>query len=233
MSTTKYAKQKKRGRNVANIRPGPEGELVLPNDAGFVHYYREFLNKSEADEIMQKTQDARSWARSPIKFFGKSVLQPRDTAFFGTKLYSYSDEKRAPTGWEDDAPASTTLKELGLKIERHLGLPTDWFNVILANRYHHGKDFMGWHADDEKSLGREPVIASISLGAERRFVIRPKRDASEEEVVEKIEYVLGHGSLLVMSGKMQQHYQHSLPRVAMSKCDSKRLNFTYRHVFEE
>lgn len=176
---------------------------------------------------------ARSWARTPITFFGKSVLQPRDTAFFGTKLYSYSDERRAPTGWDEDPPASTMLHELGLRVEQRLNLPRDWFNVILANRYQNGHDFMGWHADNEKSLGEQPIIASISLGAERRFLIRRKGNLDAEQPHEKIEYRLAHGSLLVMMGRMQTLYQHSLPKVALSKCSSLRLNFTYRRVLDE
>lgn len=223
----------KRGRTSAIIRPGPEGELLLPDGAGSVCYVRNFLSEAEANELMEQTKNANSWARTPISFFGKSVLQPRDTAFFGTKLYSYSDERRIPTAWDEDPPASTALKKLSLRIEEHLKLPKDWFNVILANRYHHGRDFMGWHSDNEKSLGDEPVIASISLGAERRFLIKRKCGKEEENPTEKIEYILEHGSLLVMKGKMQKLYQHSLPKVALSKCDKLRLNFTYRRVIDE
>lgn len=220
------------------VVPGPEGQINLPNDAGQITYAANFLNIEQADKLLRETKDAKSWERTPITFFGKSVLQPRDTAFFGTKLYSYSDERRKPTGWNDDLPASSALKQLGNSIESSLNLPKDYFNVILANRYHHGQDFMGWHSDNERSLGDQPTIASISLGAQRRFLIKPKNstlqeDQEEKVVAEKIEYVLEHGSLLVMSGKMQKLYQHSLPKVALSKCDQLRLNFTYRRVIDE
>lgn len=228
-----HKKISKRNKPVQAIRSGPEGEFLLPNGAGSVFYVREFLSTSEADELIEQTKDARSWARTPITFFGKSVLQPRDTAFFGTKLYSYSDERRIPTDWDEDPPSSTALKKLGTRIEQHLQLPKDWFNVVLANRYNNGQDFMGWHSDNEKSLGREPIIASISLGAERRFLVRRKGDKQEDKPREKIEYVLAHGSLLVMTGRMQQLYQHSLPKVALSKCNKLRLNFTYRRVIDE
>lgn len=231
----KSASSTKRARTLHqwSIRQGPEGILQLPHEAGTVVYVEDFLSKAEADEIAERTKDARSWERAPISFFGKSVLQPRDTAFFGTKLYSYSDERRQPTGWSEDPPASTALHELGQRIAKYLELSPDWFNVILANRYHHGQDFMGWHSDNEKSLGDEPIIASISLGAERRFLIRPKPGTSTDKPLEKIEYTLAHGSLLVMTGKMQQLYQHSLPKVALSKCSELRLNFTYRRVIDE
>lgn len=229
-STARAAKRARQPQVV--VKQGPEGELKLPDDAGSVVYVREFLSASEADALLEKTSESRSWARSPISFFGKSVLQPRDTAFFGTKLYSYSDERRVPTHWDDDPPASTALRDLGMRIEEHLSLPKGWFNVILANRYHHGQDFMGWHSDNEKSLGDDPIIASISLGAERRFLVR-KKGVSPHQTREKIEYVLEHGSLLVMSGRMQGLYQHSLPKVALSKCNSLRVNLTYRRVIDE
>lgn len=228
-------KPHKRARRPSSppIRQGPEGELHLPDNAGTILYLPQFLTEQQADTLLAQTMHARSWARTPITFFGKSVLQPRDTAFFGTKLYSYSDERRAPTGWDEDPPASTMLHELGLRVEQRLNLPRDWFNVILANRYHNGHDFMGWHADNEKSLGEQPIIASISLGAERRFLIRRKGNLDAEQPHEKIEYRLAHGSLLVMMGRMQTLYQHSLPKVALSKCSSLRLNFTYRRVLDE
>eukprot|EP00178_Gracilaria_changii_P027866 TRINITY_DN924_c0_g2_i1.p1 TRINITY_DN924_c0_g2~~TRINITY_DN924_c0_g2_i1.p1 ORF type:complete len:348 (-),score=28.28 TRINITY_DN924_c0_g2_i1:4439-5482(-) len=215
------------------LLPGPEGELLLPHNRGKITYYKNFLTKQQADRLLQATANARSWARTPVTFFGKQVLQPRDTAFFGTKLYTYSDERREPTGWEEDPPASNALHEMGKRIETFLGLPQDWFNVILANRYHNGRDFMGWHSDNERSLGSEPIIASISLGAERRFLVRLRKAYQQQQPPERIEYVLEHGSLLVMSGKMQSYYQHSLPKVALSKCNELRLNFTYRRVVND
>lgn len=233
MQKTSTNASKRRQPLQFTLRRGPEGELLLPNGAGKITFYKHFLTKLEADELLQATVDARSWARTPVTFFGKKVLQPRDTAFFGTKLYTYSDERRQPTGWQDDPPASTALHELGHRIETALGLPTEWFNVILANRYHNGRDFMGWHSDNERSLGDEPIIASISIGAQRRFLVRLRAAYHTGDTPEKIEYVLEHGSLLVMSGKMQSFYQHSLPKVALSKCNSLRLNFTYRRVVNE
>lgn len=231
------------------IKRGPEGEFILPDNGGRILFIPQFLTTSEADTLMEATRNARSWARAPITFFGNSVLQPRDTAFFGTKLYSYSDEHRLPTGWNEDLPASAAVKELGTRIEQKLGLPGDWFNVVLANRYQHGRDFMGWHSDDEKSLGAEPIIASVSVGAQRKFVVRKKRPrgndslasfnstshTTEERMLDfdKLEYMLTHGSLLVMSGRMQQRFQHSLPKVALSRCSDMRLNFTFRRVFDE
>lgn len=232
MSPPRRQKRPRRSRPPAP-RPGPAGLLTLPDDCGSILYIPNFLPAAHADTLLSQTLHAKSWARTPITFFGHQVLQPRDTAFFGTKLYSYSDERRVPTAWHQDPPASTALHQLAHAIERRLGLPPDWFNVILANKYHHGQDFMGWHSDNEKSLGPEPVIASVSVGASRRFLVRRKRAAHDTSPPDKIEYLLDHGSLLVMSGKMQNLYQHSLPKVARSKCDSVRLNFTFRRVLDE
>lgn len=134
-----------------------------------------------------------------------------------------------PTGWNDDAPAGPAILRLANKIESNLGKPEGWFNVVLANKYLHGQDSMGFHADDEASLGPSPLIASISLGASRKFVIRPKKTLTLDEPF-KLEYSLTNGSLLVMSGPMQQWWEHSLPKVALSKCDAVRINLTFRHV---
>lgn len=229
---TRHGKQSNR-KNVILVRPGPEGELILPNDGGSVLYISAFLSRSEADALLEQTAGAKSWARSPITLYGKSVLQPRDTAYFGTKRYSYSNERREPTAWEEDPPASTALNVLRVKIEQFLGLPKDFFNVALCNKYNSGEDYMGYHADNEKSLGPEPLIASVSIGAERRFLLRPNVAAGLGPNAHKTEYVLRHGSLLVMKGRVQQCYKHALPKVALSKCNEVRLNFTYRRVVEE
>jgi len=180
--------------------PGPDGELKLPNDTGSITYENSFLTESEASSVFNDCLAARSWSRTPITFFGKSVLQPRDTAFFGTAHYSYSGERRSPTGWNEDAPASVAIDSVRKRIERHLNLPEGWFNVVLANKYYHGQDSMGYHSDDEAS---NPC---------------------------KIEYQLANGSLLVMRGKMQTYFEHALPKVAISKCDNVRINLTYRRV---
>lgn len=210
---------------------GPDGECILPNDAGTITYEKSFLSQSEATAVFSDCLSAKSWSRTPITFFGKSVLQPRDTAFFGTAFYSYSGERRQPTGWLDDAPGSVAIDNVRKKIQEHLNLPDDYFNVVLANKYYHGQDSMGYHADDEASLGKEPIIASISIGAVRKFVVRPKKTQRHLFTNPcKLEYQLENGSLLVMRGKMQQFFEHALPKVAISKCDATRINLTYRRV---
>jgi alkylated DNA repair dioxygenase AlkB len=214
-------------RSSVPTRAGPSGTLTLPNKYGTVTYIQEFLIRSEADALFEKTIDAPAWQCTPITFFGKSVLQPRDTAFYGTAPYSYSDETRPPVHWDAQPPASNALFDLKCRIELLLELPTAYFNVALCNKYTNGTRYMGYHADDELSLGECPIIASISVGTERRFLLRPK-DSAKLEDSRRIEYVLAHGSLLVMAGHTQKYYKHALPKQA--RATETRLNFTFRHV---
>jgi len=97
------------------------------------------------------------------------------------------------------------------------------FNSVLLNRYRGGGDYMGWHSDDEPELGPAPVIASLSLGAARRFLLRRGDDPAR-----KAEYLLGHGDLLVMAGQTQQFYQHALPK--MARVQGERINLTFRWI---
>lgn len=227
---------------------------------GYIEYKPDFLSKSEADTLLSVVQNAKSWARQPIRLFGKDIMEPRDVILFGTAPYTYSSMKRTPIGWNDDLPSSDRVYSLGCRIEDHLGIERDFFNTVLANKYYHGRDFMGWHADDEVALGAHPLIAAVSVGAERRFVVRRKKNKTmkvaakkstansdgdvnadgmkqkeeEEEGFEedwdRMEYVLGHGSLLVMSGNMQEYYQHCVPKTALSKCNELRINLSFRRV---
>jgi len=97
------------------------------------------------------------------------------------------------------------------------------FNSVLLNRYRNGADSMGWHSDDEPELGHAPVIASLSLGASRRFLLRRR-----EEHARKAEYLLGHGDLLVMGGDTQRYYQHAVPLTTRSQ--EERVNLTFRLI---
>jgi alkylated DNA repair dioxygenase AlkB len=227
----KMQKRRRSGQNdirsAVPTKLGPDGTLDLPNTYGTVTYIPKFLNRKEADALFECTLNASAWECTPITFFGKTVLQPRDTAFYGTAPYSYSDETRPPVHWSAEPPASTALFELKLQIERALDLPPGYFNVALCNKYLDGKKYMGYHADDERSLGECPIIASISVGAMRRFLLRPKENAFLEDSA-RTEYVLAHGSLIVMAGLTQRYYKHSLPKQA--SVSEPRLNFTFRHV---
>ena len=97
------------------------------------------------------------------------------------------------------------------------------FNSVLVNRYRSGADAMGWHSDDEPELGAQPVIASLSLGAARRFAFKHRHDAALKQTLE-----LGHGDLLLMGGDTQRHYKHALPRTV--KPVGERINLTFRQI---
>ncbi len=219
-------------RRILPVRDGPVGKLELPRNSGCISYEPSFLTAEESESLFNDCVDAKSWQRTPILFFGKMVMQPRDTAFFGTRFYSYSGERRMPVGWNDDPPASNAICALGRRIEKFLDLPENYFNVVLANKYLNSRDGMGYHADNEKSLGPEPIIASISVGAVRKFVVRPKKSFEMGASPCKYAYNLKNGSLLVMSGKTQTYYEHAIPKVALSKNIGVRLNFTFRHVVD-
>jgi alkylated DNA repair dioxygenase AlkB len=184
--------------------------------AGRLDYAPQFLPRSVADRLLLALSGEVDWAQRPIVMFGRRVLQPRLTAFHGDAgvAYRYSGKTLSAKGW---TPA---LGELRDWLRKRLGQD---FNCVLCNLYRDGRDAMGWHADNEPELGLEPLIASISLGAPRRFQLKP-RSANGE----RVELVLEHGSLLVMSGDLQQHWLHQLPRAL--KIGEPRINLTFRQI---
>ena len=132
--------------------------------------------------------------------FGNWVDSPRLSCWIGDPQarYRYSGAEFVPHPWP---PALQAMRDR-LQVE---GIGR--FNSVLLNRYRSGGDYMGWHSDDEPELGPAPVIASLSLGAARRFLLRRRDDPAQ-----KTEYLLGHGDLLVMAGQTQRYYQHALPK---------------------
>jgi len=179
-------------------------------------YYRNLLNSEEATSLHQSLLESVSWRQDNITIYGKTYPQPRLTALYGEKAasYSYSGIKMAPL------PFTSELKRIKNKIEVTTGV---LFNVVLINLYRDGRDSNGWHSDDEKELGTNPFIASISLGAKRTFHLRHK---SIKHLKHKID--LEHGSLLTMAGATQHFWQHQLPK--STKIDSSRINLTFRLI---
>jgi alkylated DNA repair dioxygenase AlkB len=148
--------------------------------------------------------------------FGKKVMQPRLTALYGDEAisYSYSGITMEPIPW------SKTLLEIKGKVEE---VAEARFSHVLLNFYRDGQDSMGWHRDNEASLGPEPVIASVSFGVCRRFQFRNYVDKKE-----KLEIELGHGSLLLMKGACQDHWEHQIPK--SKKVSGERINLTFRLI---
>ncbi|NND80459.1 MAG: alpha-ketoglutarate-dependent dioxygenase AlkB [Maribacter sp.] len=191
-----------------------ESELRLDLPQSNITYYPDFLTAKAALRYFELFKETIPWQQDDIKVFGKVYAQPRLTAFYGdsSKTYSYSNITMQPL------PFTKELLEIKQKIE---GIDCAVFNSCLLNRYRNGRDSNGWHADDEKELGQDPIIASVSLGQERPFHLRNKKNS---EIKHKI--VLGHGSLLLMKGSTQHYWQHQIPKT--SKQISERINLTFR-----
>jgi len=155
------------------------------------------------------------WKQDPIILFGKSQLQPRLTALYGNAAYSYSGIRMNPEPWTDD------LIQIKNKLDAYCGTN---FNVVLCNLYRDGKDSMGWHSDDEKELGSNPLIASVSFGATRKFQMKHKTDTS----ISIINTELTNGSLLVMKGSTQHFWKHAVPK--QKYVTEPRINLTFRKI---
>ena len=190
-----------------------------------IFYDPHFLSPEDADLSFGLLKNDPQLKQDQIRMMGKWINEPRLTAWYGDpdKSYKYSGKIMVPKPW---SPILLDLKE---KIEhrvKNLGLNIE-FNSVLINKYRNGLDSQGWHSDDEKELGLDPVIASLSLGAERTFQVRLK-----EEHAKKISLSLIHGSLLVMSGRTQSLSQHRVPKIKpnealLTPC---RINLTFRTI---
>lgn len=191
------------------------GPNLLPQK-GAAHLVTDFLESAEADMFLKALIEETPWRDDKIVLFGKTVAQPRRTAWYGDpqKTYTYSGLKMSPLPW---TPRLFYLKK---KVER---LAQTSFNSVLLNLYRHQRDSMGWHRDNEPELGRNPQIASISLGEPRPFVFRLHKDPST-----KVRLDLPHGSLLLMSGETQHHWEHALPK--RTRPMKERVNLTFRTI---
>lgn len=156
------------------------------------------------------------WNHDQVYMYDKQVFLPRYSAWYGddNKSYTYTGLKLTPNKWN---PELSSIKQ---DIEKVAG---DTFNSVLMNWYRDGQDSISWHKDTEYSLGRNPVIGSVNLGATRRFLLRRIDDHKK-----KLEIPLGHGTLLLMRGALQHHWQHSVPKQA--KVKENRINLTFRTI---
>lgn len=173
---------------------------------------------AESDYCLSQLLNEISWKQDHIKIYGRHIPLPRLTAWYGDpdKSYIYSGIVNHPLPW------IPSLLDLKSKVENISG---QQFNSLLINRYRDGSDHMGWHADDEKSLGQNPVIASLNFGSTRKFQFRRKDDHSI-----KHEFILDHGSCLIMHGETQHYWQHQVPKT--SKPLSERVNLTFRKIMD-
>lgn len=192
----------------------------IPLPHADVRWSAAWLPADDADRLFEVLHARLPWTRHRLRIFGREVEAPRLSCWIGDPdaRYRYSGATFAPQTWPD------VLHPVRDAISEAVGTP---FNSVLANLYRDGGDAMGWHSDDERELGAQPVIASLSLGAERRFVLKA-RTADSGATAERLALVLPHGSLLVMAGDTQRHYRHALPRTA--RPTGARINLTFRHI---
>lgn len=188
---------------------------LLPRDGSLV-YWEWALGDSSADAMTQQLLRDTDWEQRSIVMFGREVAQPRLNSWYGDVPYTYSGISMTPRPW---TPLLTSLRE---RCEELTGAR---FNSVLINLYRNGDDSMGWHADDERELGPEPAIASLSLGAVRRFRMR-HRDSREI-----VEIDPANGSLIFMSGLSQACWMHEVPKT--KKPVDARINLTFRWIHPE
>ena len=181
-----------------------------------VRLVRGWLEPPAADALMAGLLEQVPWEVHRIRLFGREVASPRLSCWIGDAdaAYRYSGTRFQPRPW---LPALAALRD---RLASELAQP---FNSVLANRYRSGADAMGWHSDDERELGPGPLIASVSLGATRRFLLRHRGDPAQRLALD-----LEQGSLLLMGGQTQQYWKHALPRTARPV--GERINLTFRQV---
>lgn len=185
---------------------------LLPCD-GVLNYFGPIFSPSDAQRYYTKLFHEIPWKHDETVIFGKHIVTARKVAWYGDSdfSYTYSGTTKRALVWTNELAALKSIVET---------LTDTSFNSCLLNLYHDGNEGMSWHSDDEKSLARNSVIASVSLGAEREFRLKHKR------MEEKVSILLESGSLLVMKGSTQTHWLHSIPK--SKKIKTPRINLTFR-----
>jgi alkylated DNA repair dioxygenase AlkB len=183
---------------------------LLPRD-GIVRLHEAALAEADAARLFEQLMAVTEWRREIATLMGRRVPIPRLTAWHGAAGYVYSGISMSPTPWN---PPLLEIKAVAEACAGHT------FNSVLLNLYRDGRDSVSWHADNEPGLGCDPVIASVSLGATRRFQMKHRqRD-------ERLSLDLPAGSCLVMAGATQHHWLHQVPKT--SRPVGSRINLTFR-----
>ena len=191
-----------------------QSENWLPRD-GVVNYLGRLFDQQPADLYMERLLNSIDWRNDELVMFGKPIVTKRKVAWYGDRPYSYkySHVSKEALPWTPDLMALKALVEAG---------SGETYNSCLLNLYHDGGEGMGWHSDAEPELKKDGAIASLSLGAGRRFLFKHKITG------EKVELQLEHGSLLVMKGVTQTFWLHSLP--VSKRVAAPRVNLTFRTI---
>lgn len=188
----------------------------LPYD-GCVLYYGSIMNTAQADICLHALMQEADWQHDQAHIHGKKITTKRKMAWQGDRAYAYhySNVCRVASPW------TVTVKQLKQQVEEISG---EFFNACLMNLYHHGEEGMAWHRDAERELKAGAAIASLSLGAQRKFSFKHQRSK------ERIDLYLEHGSLLIMKDETQQHWLHQLP--TSKSVQQARINLTFRQMLE-
>lgn len=189
---------------------------ILPKD-GKAHYFGPIFDHQKAQEFFTFLLKRIEWKNDEVMLFGKKIITKRKVAWYAQEVleYTYSNVTKSAI------PFTSKLLELKKMTEECTG---ETYNSCLLNLYHNGSEGMGWHSDAEKDLKRNGSIASLSFGAERKFVFKHKSSK------EKVSVLLEHGSLLEMRGETQLHWLHRLPPT--KKILEPRINLTFRTINE-
>lgn len=189
---------------------------LLPFD-GELYYYGPVFTSEEVENWYQLLLHQIPWKHDELIMFGKKIITSRKVAWYGDNHFSYvySHQLKQALIW------TTELLNLKHQIEKICG---ETFNSCLLNLYHHGKESMGWHSDNERELVPNGTIASVSFGAERKFMFR------HNEKKNNLTLMLESGSILLMKGSIQTHWKHQLP--AMAKITTPRINLTFRNMIQ-
>lgn len=194
-----------------------ESGIALPIEDGQLHYFPNAFTEIEANALVRQCITDIPWRQDRISIAGRMIPIPRLQCWYGDPQahYSYSNLALSPQPWPE------FLMEVKTRIET---LTTHTFNCALANQYRDGSDSVDWHSDDELELGRAPIIASLSLGANRVFELKHRY----KKQLPRPKILLGHGSVLVMKGSTQRYWRHRIAKV--KGLDEARINLTFRHI---
>lgn len=189
---------------------------ILPSD-GVANYYGRVFSEEKCGFYYEHLLNQIPWENDEAMIFGKLIVTKRKVAWFGEKAFEYTYSNRSKYA----KPWTPELLELKKKCEEISG---EMYNSCLLNLYHDGSEGMAYHSDGEKDLKKHGAIASLTFGAERKFLFKHK------QTKEKIEIFLENGSLLVMKGITQDHWLHRLPPT--TKVKTPRVNLTFRTIEE-
>lgn len=187
---------------------------LVPFD-GEAYLYRNFFDRQKADQLLDTLLKEIPWQEDHISIYDKLIKVPRLISWHGDVNYKYSGVDHKPNPWTD------TLLSIKARLEDELKAQ---FNSVLLNWYRNGQDSIGMHADNEPELGKNPTIASLSLGSERTFKLSHKKKKYE------IDLPLRHGDLLVMAGSLQEHWKHGIPKEKNVR--EARVNLTFRQTYD-